>query len=37
MAKAFASQSDMSEKKISFTEIGEGLYALPLRATQTLV
>ena len=27
MAKAFASQSDMSEKKISFTEIGEGLYA----------
>ena len=27
MAKAFASQSDMSEKTISFTEIGEGLYA----------
>ncbi len=27
MAKAFASQSDMSEKKISFTKIGEGLYA----------
>jgi len=27
MAKAFASQSDMSEKKISFTEIGAGLYA----------
>ena len=27
MAKAFASQSDMSEKKISFTEIGEGLHA----------
>jgi len=27
MAKAFASQSDISEKKISFTEIGEGLYA----------
>ena len=27
MTKAFASQSDMSEKKISFTEIGEGLYA----------
>jgi glyoxylase-like metal-dependent hydrolase (beta-lactamase superfamily II) len=28
MAKAFASQGDMSEKKISFTEIGDGLYAL---------
>ena len=27
MAKAFASQGDMSEKKISFTEIGDGLYA----------
>ena len=27
MAKAFASQSDMTEKKTSFTEIGEGLYA----------
>jgi glyoxylase-like metal-dependent hydrolase (beta-lactamase superfamily II) len=27
MAKAFASQGDMSEKQISFTEIGEGLYA----------
>lgn len=27
MAKAFASQGDMSDKKISFTEIGEGLYA----------
>ncbi|MCP2138627.1 glyoxylase-like metal-dependent hydrolase (beta-lactamase superfamily II) [Rhizobium sp. SLBN-94] len=27
MAKAFASQGDMTEKKISFTEIGEGLYA----------
>jgi glyoxylase-like metal-dependent hydrolase (beta-lactamase superfamily II) len=27
MAKAFASQGDMSEKKISFTQIGEGLYA----------
>ncbi|MDX5356813.1 MAG: MBL fold metallo-hydrolase [Rhodobacterales bacterium] len=27
MAKAFASQGDTSEKKISFTEIGEGLYA----------
>jgi glyoxylase-like metal-dependent hydrolase (beta-lactamase superfamily II) len=27
MAKAFASQGDMSEKNISFTEIGEGLYA----------
>jgi glyoxylase-like metal-dependent hydrolase (beta-lactamase superfamily II) len=27
MAKAFASQGDLSEKKISFTEIGEGLYA----------
>lgn len=27
MAKAFASQSDLTEKKISFTEIGEGLYA----------
>lgn len=27
MAKAFASQGDMAEKKISFTEIGEGLYA----------
>jgi glyoxylase-like metal-dependent hydrolase (beta-lactamase superfamily II) len=27
MAKAFASQGDMEEKKISFTEVGEGLYA----------
>jgi len=27
MAKAFASQGDMTEKKTSFTEIGEGLYA----------
>ena len=27
MAKAFASQGDMSEKKITFDEIGDGLYA----------
>ncbi|WP_340108213.1 MBL fold metallo-hydrolase [Pikeienuella sp. HZG-20] len=27
MAKKFASQDDLSEKKISFTEIGEGLWA----------
>ena len=27
MTKAFASQGDMEEKKISFTEVGEGLYA----------
>ena len=27
MAKAFASQGDTGEKKISFTEVGEGLYA----------
>jgi len=27
MAKAFASQGDMTEKKITFEEIGEGLYA----------
>ncbi|RMA41163.1 MBL fold metallo-hydrolase [Rhodophyticola porphyridii] len=27
MAKAFASQGDMTQKKISFTEVGEGLYA----------
>lgn len=27
MTKAFASQGDMAEKKISFTEVGEGLYA----------
>ena len=27
MAKAFASQGDMSEKKVSFTEVGEGLWA----------
>ena len=27
MAKAFASQGDLAEKKISFIEIGEGLYA----------
>ena len=27
MAKAFASQGDMAEKKISFTEVGEGLFA----------
>jgi glyoxylase-like metal-dependent hydrolase (beta-lactamase superfamily II) len=27
MAKAFASQGDLNEKRTSFTEIGEGLYA----------
>ena len=27
MAKAFASQGDLTKKKISFTEIGDGLYA----------
>jgi hypothetical protein len=27
MAKAFASQGDLTEKKVSFTEIGRGLYA----------
>ncbi|MDP5361194.1 MAG: MBL fold metallo-hydrolase, partial [Paracoccaceae bacterium] len=27
MAKAFASQGDMTEKKITFDEIGQGLYA----------
>jgi glyoxylase-like metal-dependent hydrolase (beta-lactamase superfamily II) len=27
MAKAFASQGDLAEKKITFNEIGEGLYA----------
>lgn len=27
MAKAFASQGDMSEKTITFTEVGEGVYA----------
>ena len=27
MTKAFASQGDMTEKKISFDEIGEGLWA----------
>jgi glyoxylase-like metal-dependent hydrolase (beta-lactamase superfamily II) len=27
MAKAFASQGDMADKQISFTEIGKGLYA----------
>ena len=27
MAKAFASQSDLTEKKISFDEIGDGIYA----------
>jgi len=27
MAKAFASMGDMAEKKISFTEVGEGLWA----------
>ena len=27
MTKAFASQGDLAEKEISFTEIGEGLYA----------
>jgi hypothetical protein len=27
MAKAFASQGDLSEKKTSFTQIGDGLYA----------
>ncbi len=27
MAKAFASQGDLSEKKITFDEVGEGLYA----------
>jgi glyoxylase-like metal-dependent hydrolase (beta-lactamase superfamily II) len=27
MAKAFASAGDMAEKKVSFTRVGEGLYA----------
>jgi hypothetical protein len=27
MAKAFASAGDLTEKEISFTQIGEGLYA----------
>jgi hypothetical protein len=27
MAKAFASQGDMSEKRVTFDEIGEGLWA----------
>ena len=27
MAKSFASHGDMTEKKISFTEVGDGLYA----------
>ena len=27
MAKAFASQGDLAEKQISFSEVGEGLYA----------
>ena len=27
MSKAFASQGDMTEKTVSFTQIGEGLYA----------
>ncbi|MEL6691033.1 MAG: MBL fold metallo-hydrolase, partial [Pseudomonadota bacterium] len=27
MSKAFASQGDMAEKEISFTEVGEGLWA----------
>jgi len=27
MAKAFAAQGDMTEKKITFSEVGEGLYA----------
>ena len=27
MSKVFASQGDMSEKKISFTEVGDGLFA----------
>jgi len=27
MAKAFASQGDMKEKKISFTEVGKDLWA----------
>ena len=27
MAKAFASQGDMTEKKVTFDEVGEGLWA----------
>ena len=27
MAKPFASTGDMAEKKVSFTEVGRGLYA----------
>ncbi|MFT6774128.1 MAG: hypothetical protein ACJA1L_001839, partial [Paracoccaceae bacterium] len=27
MAKAFASQGDLAQKNISFTEVGEGLWA----------
>ena len=34
MAKGFASTSDLAEKKITFSEIGSDLYALP-RAIRT--
>ena len=30
MAKAFASAGDMADKKNSFTEVGEGLYAFKI-------
>ena len=33
MAKAFASQGDLSDKKISFTEIGTGFMPSPPRVT----
>lgn len=35
MAKAFASQGDMSEKNISFTEIGDGLWAFTAEGDPT--
>ena len=34
MAKKFASQADMDEKEISFTEIGKDLWAFLRKVTQ---
>ena len=35
MANGFPSAGDTTEKTISFTEIGEGLYAFHAQATRT--
>jgi hypothetical protein len=35
MEKKFASRADLAEKKISFVQLGEGVYATPPKAIHT--